>query len=109
MWHLSITPCFDKKLEASREDFAKNGVPDVDGVVASKGYLHHLMNISARNLFELMSIPQKGGGVQIRTIRNQDMVEYTLLENRQLHLQMARCYGFRNPQYLVGKIERQKT
>ena len=143
VWHLSVMPCFDKKLEASREDFAENGVRDVDCVIttaelikmieergvdfsqlpesqslsnletrmashpgsSSGGYLHHLMTVSAQSLFGLDIDVAEARGVQVRTIRNGDMVEYTLEENGQVKLRMARCYGFRNIQNLVRKLE----
>ena len=143
VWHLSVMPCFDKKLEATREDFAENGVRDVDCVIttaelvkmieergvdfsqlpesqnlsnletrmashpgsSSGGYLHHLMTVSAQSLFGLDVDVAEARGVQVRTIRNGDMVEYTLEENGQIKLRMARCYGFRNIQNLVRKLE----
>ncbi|CAB40177.1 CIA machinery iron hydrogenase Nar1 [Schizosaccharomyces pombe] len=36
VWHLSLMPCFDKKLEASRDEFSENGVRDVDSVLTPK-------------------------------------------------------------------------
>ena len=143
VWHLSVMPCFDKKLEASREGFAENGVRDVDCVIttaeviklieergvdflhlpesqtlsnletrmmshpgsSSGGYLHHLMTVSARSLFGLDVDVAEARGVQVRTVRNGDMMEYTLEENGQVKLRMARCYGFRNIQNLVRKLE----
>lgn len=35
IYHASVMPCFDKKLEASREDFADAGARDVDCVLSS--------------------------------------------------------------------------
>lgn len=143
VWHLSVMPCFDKKLEASREDFAENGVRDVDCVIttaelvkmieergvdflqlpesqslsnletrmmshpgsSSGGYLHHLMTVSARSLFGMDVDVAEARGVQVRTVRNGDMMEYTLEENGHVKLRMARCYGFRNIQNLVRKLE----
>jgi cytosolic iron-sulfur assembly component 3 len=143
VWHLSVMPCFDKKLEASREDFTTNGARDVDCVVttaellgmiedrgihfpdlaeshrvseletrmtshagsSSGGYLHHIMTVSAKQLFGLDINLAESRGVQIRTMRNVDMVEYTLEEQGQVKLRMARCYGFRNIQNLVRKLE----
>jgi iron only hydrogenase large subunit-like protein len=136
-------PCFDKKLEASREDFAEKGVRDVDCVIttaelvkmieergvdfvqlpesqtvsnletrmvshpgsSSGGYLHHLMTVSAQSLFGLNIDVAEARGVQVRTVRNGDMMEYTLEENGKVKLRMARCYGFRNIQNLVRKLE----
>ena len=143
VWHLSVMPCFDKKLEASREDFTEKGVRDVDCVIttaelvkmieergvdfvqlpesqtvsnletrmvshpgsSSGGYLHHLMTVSAQSLFGLDIDVAEARGVQVRTVRNGDMMEYTLEENGQVKLRMARCYGFRNIQNLVRKLE----
>jgi len=143
VWHLSVMPCFDKKLEASREDFAEKGVRDVDCVIttaelvkmieergvdfvqlpesqtvsnletrmvshpgsSSGGYLHHLMTVSAQSLFGLNIDVAEARGVQVRTVRNGDMMEYTLEENGKVKLRMARCYGFRNIQNLVRKLE----
>jgi iron only hydrogenase large subunit-like protein len=72
---------------------------------SSGGYLHHLMTISARTLFGLDIDVAESRGIQIRTIRNGDMLEYTLEENGLIKLRMARCYGFRNIQNLVRKLE----
>lgn len=35
VFHCTVMPCFDKKLEASRDDFASDGVPDTDCVLAT--------------------------------------------------------------------------
>jgi iron only hydrogenase large subunit-like protein len=143
VWHLSVMPCFDKKLEASREDFAPNGVRDVDCVIttaelvkmieehgidlkalpesrncsavetrmashpgsSSGGYLHHILTTSAQTLFGLDVDVAEAKGVNVRMVRNGDMVEYILEENGHIKLRMARCYGFRNIQNLVRKLE----
>ncbi|KAK9454534.1 iron hydrogenase [Dipodascopsis uninucleata] len=36
IYHVSVMPCFDKKLEASRPEFKTDGVPDVDCVITTK-------------------------------------------------------------------------
>jgi len=143
VWHLSIMPCFDKKLEASREDFAENGIRDVDCVIttaevirmieergidfvdlpeshklspletrmrshagsSSGGYLHHVMTFAAKSLFGLDVDVAEARGIQVRTVRNNDLMEYILEENGVVKLRMARCYGFRNIQNLVRKLE----
>jgi iron only hydrogenase large subunit-like protein len=143
VWHLSVMPCFDKKLEASREDFAQNEVRDVDCVIttaelinmiqereldfiqipesqnlsefetrmvshggsSSGGYLHHILTVSALSLFNLDVDVAQARGVQVRTVRNGDMIEYTLEEDGEVKLRMARCYGFRNIQNLVRRLE----
>lgn len=35
VYHVSIMPCYDKKLEASRDDFVREGVKDVDVVLTT--------------------------------------------------------------------------
>lgn len=35
VYHVSVMPCYDKKLEASREDFASDGVREVDCVLTT--------------------------------------------------------------------------
>jgi len=143
VWHLSVMPCFDKKLEASREDFAQDGVRDVDCVIttaevvkmieergidlaelpesqtlseletrmmshlgsSSGGYLHYILTTSARSIFSLDVDVAEARGIQVRTVRNGDMMEYILEEAGQVKLRMARCYGFRNIQNLVRKLE----
>ena len=35
VYHISVMPCYDKKLEASREDFVRDGVKDVDVVLTT--------------------------------------------------------------------------
>ncbi|KAI0387412.1 cytosolic Fe-S cluster assembly factor NAR1 [Hypomontagnella monticulosa] len=66
IWHLAVMPCFDKKLEASREDFTDavwdgcgkpgKGTRDVDCVITSKEIL---MLTESRNIdfFKLSRAP----------------------------------------------------
>eukprot|EP01103_Thecamoeba_quadrilineata_P018733 TRINITY_DN7316_c0_g1_i1.p1 TRINITY_DN7316_c0_g1~~TRINITY_DN7316_c0_g1_i1.p1 ORF type:complete len:487 (+),score=95.69 TRINITY_DN7316_c0_g1_i1:48-1508(+) len=42
VYHVSVMPCYDKKLEASREDFALDGVRDVDTVLTTSEILQML-------------------------------------------------------------------
>jgi iron only hydrogenase large subunit-like protein len=35
VYHVSVMPCYDKKLEASRDDFVREGVKDVDVVLTT--------------------------------------------------------------------------
>ncbi|KAK9467258.1 iron hydrogenase [Lipomyces arxii] len=45
IYHVSIMPCFDKKLEASRSDFANcEGVRDVDCVITTKEVIQLLLD-----------------------------------------------------------------
>jgi len=146
IWHLSVMPCFDKKLEASRDDFTQDEIRDVDCVIttaelvkmiesygiilselpesqnlssmetrltshagsSSGGYLHYLLTVSAKSLFGLDIDIANSRGVQIKTVRNGDMMEYTLMDDSGVKLRMAQCYGFRNIQNLVRKLEGKK-
>ncbi|KAK0387587.1 hypothetical protein NLU13_3833 [Sarocladium strictum] len=66
IWHLSIMPCFDKKLEASREELTDEvwqrsglpgrGVRDVDCVITSKEILM-LAESRNMNFFDIPSTP----------------------------------------------------
>ena len=35
IFHVTLMPCFDKKLEASRENFRESGAADVDLVITA--------------------------------------------------------------------------
>lgn len=66
IWHLSVMPCFDKKLEASREELTDEvwqrsglpgrGVRDVDCVITSKEILM-LAESRNMNFFDIPSTP----------------------------------------------------
>ena len=139
-------PCFDKKLEASRAEFAEldSGSRDVDCVITTRelqqlaeefnidlkalpdadltidelgpkhigsssgGFLQYVMASAALNLFGCQDLDKN---LKIRTVRNSDMKEYILEDiNAQIPLlRMATCYGFRNIQNLVRKIEKKDT
>ena len=44
VYHVTLMPCYDKKLEASRKDFLyENGFPDVDLVISPKEFLDMLV------------------------------------------------------------------
>ena len=44
VYHVTLMPCYDKKLEASRKDFLyENGLPDVDLVISPKEFLDMLV------------------------------------------------------------------
>jgi NADH-quinone oxidoreductase subunit G len=36
MFHVAVMPCTAKKFEADREEFKKNGIPDVDAVITTQ-------------------------------------------------------------------------
>ena len=45
VYHVTLMPCYDKKLEASRKDFlSETGVPDVDLVISPKELLDMLVS-----------------------------------------------------------------
>lgn len=46
IYHVAVMPCFDKKLEASRPDFERDGVRDVDCVI-STGELQNMLDEAA--------------------------------------------------------------
>jgi iron only hydrogenase large subunit-like protein len=66
IWHLAVMPCFDKKLEASREEltdaawngtgFSGRGVRDVDCVITSKEILM-LAESRGLNFFDIPKVP----------------------------------------------------
>ncbi|OZJ05927.1 hypothetical protein BZG36_01206 [Bifiguratus adelaidae] len=161
VYHVAIMPCFDKKLEASRQDFYDEEweTRDVDCVIttgeveklleesgwnlqaapegeldkyftkavirddgtatlmgtkgtSSGGYLDYIMTYAARELFginvDVDSTAADGtyANVQIKTMRNSDMREVTLIDgNGNTLLKFAAAYGFRNIQNLVRKIK----
>ncbi|GFP53871.1 cytosolic Fe-S cluster assembly factor nar-1 [Trichoderma asperellum] len=90
IWHVAVMPCFDKKLEASREEltdevWARSGLPgrgvrDVDCVITSSE-------------------------IQINRGRNVDVVEYSITVNGEPVFKAARYYGFRNIQNLVRRLK----
>lgn len=49
IYHVTVMPCYDKKLEASREDFFNNDSKsrEVDCVITSSSYCYVLVNINS--------------------------------------------------------------
>lgn len=43
IYHLSVMPCFDKKLEAARPDFTTDNAPDTDCVITAKEVVQLLL------------------------------------------------------------------
>eukprot|EP00696_Hemimastix_kukwesjijk_P001287 gnl/Hemi2/11630_TR3999_c0_g1_i1.p1 gnl/Hemi2/11630_TR3999_c0_g1~~gnl/Hemi2/11630_TR3999_c0_g1_i1.p1 ORF type:complete len:432 (+),score=96.61 gnl/Hemi2/11630_TR3999_c0_g1_i1:189-1484(+) len=56
VYHATVMPCFDKKLEASRDDFATDGVRDVDLVLSSLEILE-ILREKQINFLALPEIP----------------------------------------------------
>ncbi|WBW73136.1 CIA machinery iron hydrogenase Nar1 [Schizosaccharomyces osmophilus] len=150
VWHLSLMPCFDKKLEASREEFSEDGIRDVDAVLTPKeivemfkhfnldprsiiqnripykisdktlpawyprltyveqmgsssgGYMSYVMSYAAEMLFGI----HDANAFVTKVNQNGDLTEYMLRnpQNDEVLLTMATCYGFRNIQNLVRKV-----
>lgn len=162
IYHVSVMPCYDKKLEASRQDFFNDITQskDVD-LVLTTGELEDLMlsdgfkvalqdedtpmtppgstdeeplpslvgkipsllqqpgSSSGSYLFDLMRrvwldhLQSIGDSTQeprvsVKTIRSADYTEYLLLSSEgQVIFKGAQCYGFRNLQNLVRKVQKQ--
>ncbi|PWN19188.1 iron hydrogenase [Microstroma glucosiphilum] len=160
IYHVTIMPCYDKKLEASRPDFYDEllGTRDVDCVIttgeldrlmleegfditqqvevedfasqllpsllhenspgsSSGGYLFSLMQEVWREYLsthpDLTIASPSPPHVDFKIIRTSDYTEYTLRapssgSNRGgILFRGAHCYGFRNLQNLVRKVQRQ--
>lgn len=68
IWHLAVMPCFDKKLEASREELtdqawaaaaAATGVRDVDCVITSK----EVLILCESRAIDFFSLPRDGSSL----------------------------------------------
>lgn len=141
VYHVAVMPCYDKKLEAARPDFADgNGTHDVDCVLTT-GELHDLLHehgfepaadvpgvsgaapapvpgtSSGGYLFAVLldtfgawrrAHPADPSPVlETRTIRSADYTEYVLrAHDDTIVFKGAACYGFRNLQNLVRKLQR---
>ena len=154
VYHVTVMPCYDKKLEASRPDNAVDDVPEVDCVITT-GELHDLLltqgfdpyaetqtihkirtdepasselafprllaqpggssgGSSGGYLFAVMQDVWKmhpDAALETREIRSSDYTEYTLRVHRgeesSVVFKGAVCYGFRNLQNLVRKVQRE--
>ncbi|XP_015757205.1 PREDICTED: cytosolic Fe-S cluster assembly factor narfl-like [Acropora digitifera] len=118
IYHVTVMPCYDKKLEASREDFYNDiyRTRDVDCVIStvlllhrfssvcgdellshsgggSGGYLEHIFTYAAKECFE-----KTVSDIKYKTLRNKDFKEVTLQVDGKDELKFAAAYGFRNIQ-----------
>ncbi|RMX42495.1 hypothetical protein pdam_00020422 [Pocillopora damicornis] len=134
IYHVTIMPCYDKKLEASREDFYNDiyRTRDVDCVISTieleKMFEEKNVNFAELENAELDSlfssidqeelVGHSGGGslygqtvenITYKTLRNRDFKEVTLQVDGKEVLKFAAAYGFRNIQNLVQKIKRGKS
>uniref|UniRef100_A0A8C8XSY6 Cytosolic iron-sulfur assembly component 3 n=1 Tax=Panthera leo TaxID=9689 RepID=A0A8C8XSY6_PANLE len=99
IYHVTVMPCYDKKLEASRPDFFSQDYQtrDVDCVVTT-GEVFKLLEEEGVSLSELEPAPLDS--------LNKDFQEVTLEKEGQIVLHFAAAYGFRNIQNLVQKLKR---
>ncbi|XP_038182619.1 cytosolic iron-sulfur assembly component 3 isoform X2 [Arvicola amphibius] len=99
IYHVTVMPCYDKKLEASRPDFFNQDYQtrDVDCVLTT-GEVFRLLEEEGVSLVELEPVPLDG--------LNKDFQEVTLKREGQVLLRFAVAYGFRNIQNLVQKLKR---
>ncbi|KZV89609.1 iron hydrogenase [Exidia glandulosa HHB12029] len=134
IYHVTVMPCYDKKLEASRPDFAPDDVREVDCVL-STGELAQLMRdvpadappaelvpldvdlprllthagTSSGSFLHALLADYAGrnpGAVLTHTERNADWSDYTLADADGTTLfRGATCYGFRNIQNLVRRLK----
>lgn len=72
IYHVSIMPCFDKKLEASREEFSENGIKDVDCVITTSEVLEMLRERS----LDLQKMPEAPHDSLISCYMDTDIMEH---------------------------------
>ncbi|XP_044602747.1 cytosolic iron-sulfur assembly component 3 isoform X2 [Equus asinus] len=110
IYHVTVMPCYDKKLEASRPDFfsQEHQTRDVDCVVTTAEE-HLRCGFIAGEVFKLL----QEEGVLLSELEptpldslNKDFQEVTLEREGQVLLHFAMAYGFRNIQNLVQKLKR---
>ncbi|XP_059717770.1 cytosolic iron-sulfur assembly component 3 isoform X2 [Haemorhous mexicanus] len=101
IYHVTVMPCYDKKLEASRPDFFNQEYQtrDVDCVITT-GEVLKLLEQEGVSLSDVDPAP-------LDTM-NKDFQEVTLERDGQVLLHFALAYGFRNIQNLVQKLKRGK-
>ncbi|KAG8145457.1 hypothetical protein E2320_011986 [Naja naja] len=101
IYHVTVMPCYDKKLEASRPDFfiEKHQTREVDCVITT-GEVLKLLDQEGVSLLEVKPVP-------LDSI-NKDFQEVTLEKDGQTLLHFALAYGFRNIQNFVQKLKRGK-
>ncbi|NXC19610.1 NARFL factor, partial [Corythaeola cristata] len=136
IYHVTVMPCYDKKLEASRPDFFNQEYQtrDVDCVITTaspktaSSFPSPRFSSAAEEELTTHSGGGSGGylehiykyaakelfGIQVDTIhykplKNKDFQEVTLEKDGVVLLQFALAYGFRNIQNLVQKLKRGKS
>lgn len=134
IYHVTVMPCYDKKLEASREDFFNDVLEsrDVDCVITSieieqmlekdgkalkeatqirsheesgsGGYFDHIFKHAAKVLFN-----EDITSLNYKNLRNPDFREVILEKDGSVVLRFAIANVFRNIQNLVQKLKRGKS
>ncbi|KAL7989396.1 hypothetical protein Chor_012062 [Crotalus horridus] len=101
IFHIMVAPCYDKKLEALREDFYTHlyNSQDVDCVLTS-GEVFQMMEQRKISLKEISE-------VSFDTL-NKDFQEVTLEKDGETVLRFAAAYGFRNIQNMILKLKKGK-
>ncbi|GFH30573.1 DNA_mis_repair domain-containing protein, partial [Haematococcus lacustris] len=100
LYHCTVMPCYDKKLEASRTELTLEGT-QAQG--ASGGYADFVFRTAAEQLFGRHLPP---GPLPYQTLRNADFQEVLLRDEAsgEVLLRCAIANGFRNIQTLMRKI-----
>uniref|UniRef100_A0A3Q3JB16 Iron hydrogenase small subunit domain-containing protein n=1 Tax=Monopterus albus TaxID=43700 RepID=A0A3Q3JB16_MONAL len=133
VYHVVVAPCFDKKLEAVREEFYNILLEgrDVDCVLTSGSFLliRHTMYLRQTAAGDVALTRHEGRGsegflehvfkhaakelfgldvheVTYKTLRNRDFQEVTLERDGETLLRFAAIYGFRNIQTLVHRMRK---
>ncbi|SCV73365.1 BQ2448_7291 [Microbotryum intermedium] len=133
IYHVSVMPCYDKKLEASRPDFAtpfvldpsssssKAQAPpvrDVDCVLTTgevntmrPDYIDILGGYFQNAILAIFStLPQEAYPelrVDLKRLRNDNSVQSTLYRNDQVLVKVAKSYGLHNLHTIVKKLGRE--
>lgn len=147
IYHITLMPCFDKKLEASRKDFYNEvyKTNDVDLVLTSAeipnlleeiqvdfmsldmtpieslfnniapdgniygqdgvsgGFAEYIFKYTSKYIFgEIV------GNIEMKTLRNNDFKEFTLVVDNKEVLKFATAYGFRNIQNIVRQLKQKR-
>ncbi|QSL65980.1 hypothetical protein MERGE_003117 [Pneumocystis wakefieldiae] len=72
IYYVSIMPCFDKKIEANRDEFSENGVRDVDCVITTTEVIEMLKERS----LDLRQIPEASHDSLFSHYIDADIIEH---------------------------------
>ncbi|KAI1721461.1 putative cytosolic Fe-S cluster assembly factor oxy-4 [Ditylenchus destructor] len=128
IFHVCVMPCYDKKLEASRKDFASDTVNEVDCVITASE-LQPLLDANEfaveQNLESCSNDEETSGGYLQYILRQlQNEFQDTRIENVQMSkdseittlslgnshepVTLAKLYGFKHIQNTVQKLKRNR-